>query len=56
MSRRSSLLLSLCLLSPLALAGAYAAFANHGTFCPPRAITGITDEAGTALALRARTP
>ena len=37
--------------SPLALAGAYAAFANHGTFCPPRAITGITDEAGTALAV-----
>ena len=37
--------------SPLALAGAYAAFANHGTFCPPRAVTGITDESGTALAV-----
>jgi membrane peptidoglycan carboxypeptidase len=29
--------------SPLAMAGAYSAFANHGTFCPPRPVTEILD-------------
>ena len=32
--------------APLAMAGAYAAFAAHGTFCPPHGIVGITDAAG----------
>jgi membrane peptidoglycan carboxypeptidase len=29
--------------SPLAMAGAYAAFAAHGLFCPPRAVVAILD-------------
>jgi membrane peptidoglycan carboxypeptidase len=32
--------------SPLAMAGAYAAFAAHGLYCPPRAIQGITGPDG----------
>ena len=32
--------------SPLAMAGAYAAFAAHGRFCPPRAIVSITSPNG----------
>ena len=40
--------------SPLAMAGAYAAFANHGNFCPPRAVTAITDYAGKPLAVPAQ--
>ena len=51
LNRGGSFTLGSDTVSPLALAGAYAAFANHGTFCPPRAITGITDDAGTALAV-----
>ena len=37
--------------SPLAMAGAYAAFAARGLYCPPRAVTSITDAAGAQLAL-----
>ena len=37
--------------SPLAMAGAYATFAAHGTYCPPRAITSITDSSGAEIAL-----
>ena len=36
--------------SPLAMAGAYAAFAAHGRFCPPRGIVSVTDAGGRALA------
>jgi membrane peptidoglycan carboxypeptidase len=32
--------------SPLAMAGAYAAFAAHGTYCPPRGVDAINDAAG----------
>ena len=35
--------------SPLAMAGAYAAFAAHGSFCPPRAVTAITGQDGKDL-------
>jgi hypothetical protein len=35
--------------TPLAMAGAYAAFANHGVFCTPYAITSVTDRNGKAL-------
>ena len=37
--------------SPLAMAGAYATFAARGLYCPPRAVTSITDAAGAELAL-----
>ncbi len=36
--------------SPLAMAGAYAAFAAHGQFCPPRPVVEILDAAGQPLA------
>ncbi|MCX6461573.1 MAG: transglycosylase domain-containing protein [Actinobacteria bacterium] len=36
-------------ISPLAMAGAYAGFANHGLFCKPIAILSVTDRNGTAL-------
>jgi len=35
--------------SPLAMAGAYAAFAAHGKFCPPRAVLGIETSDGKEL-------
>jgi membrane peptidoglycan carboxypeptidase len=38
--------------SPLAMAGAYAAFAQHGLFCPPRPVVSITDAAGREIALK----
>jgi membrane peptidoglycan carboxypeptidase len=37
--------------SPLAMAGAYATFAARGLYCPPRAVTSITDASGAELAL-----
>lgn len=37
--------------SPLAMAGAYATFAARGLFCPPRAVTKITDASGAELPL-----
>ncbi len=37
--------------SPLAMAGAYAAFAAHGTWCAPRAVESITGPGGKALAV-----
>ena len=37
--------------SPLAMAGAYATFAARGLYCPPRAVTAITDASGAELAL-----
>ena len=40
--------------SPLAMAGAYATFAARGLFCPPRAVTKITDASGADLALPAQ--
>ncbi|WP_417561841.1 transglycosylase domain-containing protein [Microbacterium sp.] len=41
--------------SPIAMAGAYAAIANHGVFCQPRAIARVTDNAGKDLPLPDRT-
>ena len=38
-------------ITPLAMAGAYAGFANHGIFCKPFVISGITDRYGTSLAV-----
>lgn len=35
--------------TPLAMAGAYAAFANHGEYCEPRAILEITDRTGAPV-------
>ncbi|MFM1966763.1 MAG: hypothetical protein RL134_2488 [Actinomycetota bacterium] len=35
--------------SPLSMAGAYAAFANHGTYCQPRVVLEITDRYGNNL-------
>ncbi|WP_084469393.1 penicillin-binding protein [Jiangella gansuensis] len=35
--------------SPLAMAGAYAMFANRGAYCPPTSIARITDSAGNVL-------
>jgi membrane peptidoglycan carboxypeptidase len=40
--------------SPLAMAGAYATFAARGLYCPPRAVTSITDASGAQLALPAQ--
>ena len=37
--------------SPLALAGAYAAFAGRGLYCPPTAVTSIEDAAGQNVTL-----
>ena len=36
--------------SPLAMAGAYAAFAAGGRYCPPTAVTAVTDARGQQLA------
>jgi membrane peptidoglycan carboxypeptidase len=38
--------------SPLAMAGAYSAFANHGTFCPPRPVTQVLENADHSLDLK----
>ena len=40
--------------SPLAMAGAYATFAARGLYCPPRAVTSITDASGAQLPLPAQ--
>ena len=39
--------------SPLAMAGAYATFAAHGLFCPPRPISSIDDRDGKKMDLPA---
>ena len=38
--------------SPLAMAGAYAAFAAHGLFCPPHPVTSITDARGRTIEVK----
>jgi membrane peptidoglycan carboxypeptidase len=38
-------------ISPLDLAAAYAAFAAHGLYCPPQAVTEILDSAGQPIPL-----
>ena len=38
-------------ITPLAMAGAYAAIANHGVFCQPVAITSVTDRHGAPLSV-----
>jgi membrane peptidoglycan carboxypeptidase len=40
--------------SPLAMAGAYATFPARGLYCPPRAVTSITDASGKELAVPAQ--
>jgi len=35
--------------SPLSMAGAYAAFANHGVYCQPRVVLEITDRYGQSV-------
>ena len=47
--RSGSFVLGANEVSPLALAGAYAAFASRGLYCPPRAVTSIQDAAGQAI-------
>jgi membrane peptidoglycan carboxypeptidase len=37
--------------SPLHMAGAYAAFAAHGTYCPPRPVTEVLDASGQPIPL-----
>lgn len=44
--RVPSLTLGTAEVTPLAMANAYATFANHGTYCEPRAIEAITDRDG----------
>ncbi len=39
--------------SPLAMAGAYAAFAAHGVYCPPRAVVEVDGPDGKPLAIPA---
>ena len=41
--------------SPLAMAGAYAAFADHGRHCPPRPVTLVLDSSGKPLKLPEQT-
>lgn len=36
-------------ISPLAMAGAYAAFAAHGKYCPPSVLVSVTDSAGKPM-------
>jgi membrane peptidoglycan carboxypeptidase len=38
--------------SPLAMAGAYAAFASNGLFCPPRPVVEVLDSRGKAIELK----
>ncbi len=38
--------------SPLAMSAAYAAFAQHGLFCPPRPVVSITDAKGQDVPLK----
>ena len=38
--------------SPLAMAAAYAAFAQHGLYCPPRPVISIADAGGRPLTLK----
>ena len=38
--------------SPLAMAGAYAAFGSNGQFCPPRPVTAVVDSTGRTLDLK----
>ena len=51
LGRDASFVLGPYEVSPLAMAGAYAAFAAHGLFCPPRAVTAIFDASGRAIPL-----
>lgn len=46
LARVPSLTLGTNEVSPLAMAGAYAGLAAHGSFCPPRGVSAITDRAG----------
>jgi membrane peptidoglycan carboxypeptidase len=46
-----SMVLGVGSVSPLSMAGAFAGFAADGLFCPPTAVTGITDGNGAAVAV-----
>ncbi|HWH28334.1 MAG TPA: transglycosylase domain-containing protein [Mycobacteriales bacterium] len=49
--RGGSFVLGVNEISPLQLSAAYAAFAAHGEYCPPRPVTGITDARGRPVPL-----
>ncbi len=49
LERVPSFVLGTSEVSPLAMAGAYAAFAAHGTYCRPQAVLSITDSRGKAV-------
>jgi membrane peptidoglycan carboxypeptidase len=49
-----SMVLGTQLVSPLAMAGAYATFASGGVFCPPTGVEAVTDADGQPLQLAAR--
>jgi membrane peptidoglycan carboxypeptidase len=51
LGRNASFVLGTDGVSPLAMAGAYAAFAAHGLYCPPRAVTAVLGPDGKALPL-----
>jgi len=46
-----SMVLGAANVSPLAVAGAYAAFAAEGLFCPPTGVTGVLDRDGQPVVL-----
>ncbi|MCW2606718.1 MAG: hypothetical protein JWO60_1411 [Frankiales bacterium] len=49
LQRGGSFVLGASEVSPLAMAGAYAAFAARGTFCKPQAVLSVTDNRGKAI-------
>ena len=51
LGRDASFVLGPYEVSPLAMAGAYASFAAHGLYCPPRAVTAIFDSSGRSIPL-----
>lgn len=53
LERSGSFVLGSSEVSPLAMAGAYAALAAHGMFCRPQAVTGVQDSHGTNLEIPA---
>jgi membrane peptidoglycan carboxypeptidase len=55
LDRFPSFTLGTAQVSPLDLAAAYAAFAAHGRYCPPRAVTEILDSAGEPIPLPEQT-
>ncbi len=52
LAKNPSFVLGTSQVSPLAMAGAYGAFANNGVFCPPRPVTEVLDSRGRPLDLK----